>query len=54
MKRFTVDCWVRARQSEMDDTFESFTVSAESAEGAVIRAKQLAPRAYDIKVIENE
>jgi hypothetical protein len=51
MKRFIVNCWVRARQSEMSDMFESFTVNAESAEAAVIRAKQIAPRAYDIKVI---
>jgi hypothetical protein len=50
MKQFTVYCWVRNRQSELDDIRETFTVHADSAEAALIRAKELEPRGYEFEV----
>jgi hypothetical protein len=53
MKKFIVYCWVRNRQTELDDIRVTFTVYADSAEAALIRAKELEPRGYEFEVYGN-
>jgi hypothetical protein len=50
MKKFIVYCWARNRQTELDDIRDTFTVYADSAEAALIRAKELEPRGYEFEV----